>query len=176
MLPDSDDPPAVLPKRAIDLAIPAPVRRELLPPERAIAGRHGEVLRTGVPETPVHEHNKPRLPKNEVRFAENSLIPSPAGDAVRAQSLCQRQFCVPVAAPARCAQAFYVIPGIPTVMGLRTARSIPKCKRQPFDWLPLHKKNDSGGLPQHIQCFLDCSSLCRRASRRSSNSGVISSV
>lgn len=31
------------------------------------------------------------------------------------------------------------------------------------------------GSNQHIQCCFDCSSLCRRASRRSSNSGAIAS-
>ncbi len=80
--------------------VPRPVRRELLPPERAAARRLAAVRRTAVPETAVHEDREPARPEDEVRpRAERAaravppahdLLAPPARDALRPEHARQR--------------------------------------------------------------------------------------
>jgi hypothetical protein len=100
MLPNPDHAPTSLPQGAIHNLIPLLVRCQLAPPERAIVLRLRRVLRTTVPETAVHKNCEPRLLENEIRFAKDCLMASPAFDAMPPEQSCQRQFRVLVAAPA----------------------------------------------------------------------------
>ena len=58
---------------------------EFTPPERAVAGWGGRVLRTAVPETAVHKQREACLPEHEIRFAEHRRVTTPARDAVRSK-------------------------------------------------------------------------------------------
>ncbi len=58
------------------------------------------MLGAAVPETPVHENREFNFLKNEIRFAEDFLIPTPAGDLVLPEKCCERDFCVLVPASA----------------------------------------------------------------------------
>jgi hypothetical protein len=100
VFPNADDAPTGFSEHPIHLAIPRLIRDEFLLPKGAIVGRDVGVFRTGVPETAVHKNRKPRFPKNEVRFAEHFLIPTPSGDAGFSQQSCQRQLRFLVAASA----------------------------------------------------------------------------
>ena len=53
-----------------------------------------------MPEAAIHKDGESLRPKKKIRFAENFLIPSPAGDAVLAQEFHKCQLGVLVAAPA----------------------------------------------------------------------------
>jgi hypothetical protein len=90
VFPDADDSPTVFPQRSIYQTVSGLVCSEFLLPESAVGRRGGGMFRAGVPETAVHEDNQARFPKDEIRFAEDSLISPPAGDAVRTQQFCQR--------------------------------------------------------------------------------------
>jgi hypothetical protein len=59
-----------------------PVAGEFLFPERAIAFWLCSVFGTAMPETAVNEHRELEFWKNEIRFAEDLLIPPPTGDFV----------------------------------------------------------------------------------------------
>lgn len=76
------------------------IRDELLSPEHAVAGRGGAMAWTAVPEAAIHKECEPQLSENEIRLAEDLLIPSPAGDVVKAQEFHQGKLGVLVAAPA----------------------------------------------------------------------------
>ena len=80
VFPNPDDAPPAFPQRPIHLAVPELVGGEFPFPEGPIAGRGAGMFGAGVPETAVHEHHHPRLAKDEIRFAEDFLIPPPAGD------------------------------------------------------------------------------------------------
>lgn len=54
-------------------------------PERAIVFRLGFMFGATMPETAVNEKCEPHLSEYEVRFAEDFLIPPPAGDAIAPQ-------------------------------------------------------------------------------------------
>ena len=43
------------------------------------------MLGAAVPETAVHKDCQPVPPKKKIRFAENGLMPAPAGDVVLAK-------------------------------------------------------------------------------------------
>ena len=85
VLPDAEDFPAALPERAVHQAVARLVPRKFLFPKSAPGGGLCSVLRTAVPETAVNKKCEPRLPENKIRFAENFLIPPPAGDVVTAK-------------------------------------------------------------------------------------------
>lgn len=85
MLPNSDDAPAIFTQNAVDPAVAGLVRGELLFPERTIASGNFAVLGAAVPKAAVHEERESRLPKEEIRLAENFLIPAPASDAILAE-------------------------------------------------------------------------------------------
>ena len=53
-----------------------------------------------MPETPVHKHRQLQLREYEIRFAENGLIPTPAGYAVSAEDRGQRKLGILVPASA----------------------------------------------------------------------------
>ena len=80
--PDADDFPAASPQGASYQLVALPVPSHLVFPEGAVAFGCAVTARTTVPETAVHEHREFDFWKNEIRFAEDFLIPSPAGDFV----------------------------------------------------------------------------------------------
>jgi hypothetical protein len=82
VFPNPHDTPAEFAQLAVHPAVTSLVRGELLYPESTVAGRNSTMLGATVPETPVHKQCQPVPPKKKIRFAENILIPSPAGDAV----------------------------------------------------------------------------------------------
>ena len=85
VLPDAEDFPAALPERAVHQAVARFVARKFLFPKSVSGGGLCSVLRTAVPETAVNKHRQFNFRKNKIRFAENFLIPPPAGDAVTAK-------------------------------------------------------------------------------------------
>jgi len=50
-----------------------------------------------MPETAVHKNGEPCFSKEEIRFAENLLMPPPASDAMETEQFHQGQLGVPVA-------------------------------------------------------------------------------
>lgn len=82
MFPYPHDPPADAAQLAVHPAVTGLVRDEFLFPEQAIARRRSAMFGTAVPETAIHEECQPVPPKKKIRFAENFLIPAPAGDVM----------------------------------------------------------------------------------------------
>ena len=85
MLPNPHDLPAKPAERAVHAAVAGLVRREFLFPECTIAGRDFAMLGTAMPKTSVHKNGQSDPGENEVRLAEDFLIPTPAGDLVPAE-------------------------------------------------------------------------------------------
>jgi len=100
MFPYPHDTPAEFAQLAVHPAVTHLVGGELLFPESTVAGRNFTMLGATVPETPVHKQCQPVPPKKKIRFAENILIPAPAGDVVPAEQCYQREFGVFVSLPA----------------------------------------------------------------------------
>ena len=92
MFPYPHDSPAEFAQFPIHAAVASLVRGEFLFPECTVAGGDFAMLGTAMPETAVHEECQPVPPKKKIRFAENILIPTPAGDAVAAQQFHQGEF------------------------------------------------------------------------------------
>lgn len=65
---------------------------------------------TAVPEASVNENDDPLLVEYEIRFPEERLIATPAGDVLAAQELHQCDFRVLVAAPANPRHYFRPLP------------------------------------------------------------------
>ena len=82
MFPNPKDVPACPVQSLVHQPVAGLVAGEFLFPKRTVAGGLRAVLGTTMPETPVHKQCQPVPPKKKIRFAENILIPSPAGDAV----------------------------------------------------------------------------------------------
>jgi hypothetical protein len=61
------------------------IRRKFAPPERAVTFWLSGVFGATVPETTVHENGEFEFAENEIRFAKDFLIPSPAGDFIAAK-------------------------------------------------------------------------------------------
>ena len=85
MLPNPKHPPIGLPQGAVHPPVAGFVPGEFLFPKRTVAGGLRAVLGTAVPETTVHKDGEFEFVENEIRFAEDFLIPSPAGDFVPAK-------------------------------------------------------------------------------------------
>jgi hypothetical protein len=100
MFPYPHDTPAMFTKNAVHTPVARLVHDKLPFPERAVGGGDFAMFRATVPKTTVHEQSKPRLPENEIWFAEDFLIPAPAGDVSASQQFHQGKFCVLVASPA----------------------------------------------------------------------------
>ena len=84
MFPNPEDAPSEFAQLAVHAAVTGFVRGKFLFPECTIASGHFAMLRATVPETAVHKECQPIPPKKKIRFAENFLIPPPAGDTVAA--------------------------------------------------------------------------------------------
>ena len=80
-----NDAPAELAQFTIHSPVAGLVRGEFLFPERTVASGNFAMLGTAMPETAVHKKRQPVSPKKKIRFAENFLIPPPAGDVVLAE-------------------------------------------------------------------------------------------
>jgi len=85
VFPNPHDPPAKFAQLAVHATVAGLVRGELLFPESTVAGGNFTMLFASVPETAVHKECQPVPPKKKIRFAENILIPTPAGDAMLTQ-------------------------------------------------------------------------------------------
>jgi len=77
MLPNPHDPPAEPAQRAVHEPIPGLVRRQFFTPERTVVDGQIGMPRTPMPETAIHEYRQPLASKNEVRLAEDGLMPPP---------------------------------------------------------------------------------------------------
>jgi hypothetical protein len=82
VLPNSKNCPTALTERAIHKSVTSFVTSKFISPESTIGCGLRCVLGTAVPETAVHKHRELEFLENEIRFAEDFLIPSPAGDSV----------------------------------------------------------------------------------------------
>jgi hypothetical protein len=85
VFPNPKNAPLGRPQRPRHQNIARLVAGEFIFPERAIAFRLRPVLWTTMPETTVHKKREPDFWKNKIRFAEDFLIPPPAGDLVPAK-------------------------------------------------------------------------------------------
>ena len=80
VLPNANDAPTKLAQFAVHAAVTGLIRDKLLFPERTVASGNFAMLGAAVPETAVHKYRELEFLKNEVRLAEDFLIPPPAGD------------------------------------------------------------------------------------------------
>ena len=85
VFPNTENMPASQPQGAVHQPVAGDVPGEFLFPKRTVAGGLRAVLGTAVPETTVHKDGEFEFVENEIRFAEDFLIPSPAGDFVPAK-------------------------------------------------------------------------------------------
>ena len=92
MFPDSHDTPAFTTEFPVHHTVTRLVTGEFPFPEGPVVRWHGRVLWAGVPEAAVHKHRNTRIWENKIRFSEYRLIPPPAGDAMFAEQLHQRDF------------------------------------------------------------------------------------
>jgi len=93
MLPDSQNLPTAPAQLAVHKTITHLVPCQLLSPESTIGSRLCSVARAAVPEATIHKNGKLEFWKNEIRFAEDRLMPPPAGDVVTSQNAQEREFC-----------------------------------------------------------------------------------
>ena len=85
MLPNAKHAPARSAEGSIYQNVTGFGSAQLLSPESAVGCRLCGVERTAVPETAVHKHRQPLLPKDEVGLSEEGLMPPPTGQAAAAQ-------------------------------------------------------------------------------------------
>lgn len=85
MFPNPKDAPAGPAQGFTDQPVTGLVMGKFLFPKRPVAGGVRAVLGAGVPKTTVHENGQSDPGENEVRLAEDFLIPTPAGDLVPAE-------------------------------------------------------------------------------------------
>jgi hypothetical protein len=81
VLPNPQYSPVGSPQGAIYHSVAGDVPGEFVFPKCTIAFGRTITPRAAVPETAVHKYHKFEFWKNEVRLAEDLLIPPPAGDA-----------------------------------------------------------------------------------------------
>ena len=82
MLPDAQDAPVGPPQGLVHEPVTRLVAGNLVAPESGVAFRLRSVLGTAVPEAAIHKNREPKFGENEIRLAEDFLIPPPAGDFV----------------------------------------------------------------------------------------------
>ena len=85
VFPNADDAPAEFAKFTVYALVPFSVGGQFLFPKRAVAGGKFAMLGAAVPKTTIHENRESCLPKKEIRFSENTLMPAPARDFVCAK-------------------------------------------------------------------------------------------
>jgi hypothetical protein len=93
MLPDANHFPTGLSQRPIHQPVACSVSSELPHPKRAVRRRPSRVLWTAMPKATIDEQSQTLLPKNEVRFAEDVLVPPPPSELVASQDAQQGEFC-----------------------------------------------------------------------------------
>ncbi len=91
MLPNPHHLPPVRPQRPRHQPVPRLVPRQLRAPERPVLLRHRPMPGTPMPETAIHEHRHPFLPKHKIRLPEHPLIPPPPRDPLPPKPPRQRQ-------------------------------------------------------------------------------------
>ena len=82
MLPDSDDLPAERGQVAIDASVASAISGYFLFPIGLARPRRSKMARTSMPKAPVDEDGHPKLRENEIRFACERVLPSPAHDLI----------------------------------------------------------------------------------------------
>ena len=92
MLPDPQHAPSGLVQLKFHFTVAVLVSLELCVPKLPVLPWPCAVLWTSMPETPVHKYADPLDAKNEVRFANQILLSSPAGQSVCSEDLDQPQF------------------------------------------------------------------------------------
>ena len=97
VFPNAEDAPAAAAQGAIDEQVALTIAPEFFTPEKGVAGGAAAMSRAAMPETTIHKEGHALSAENEVRFAEERLVPPPAGDAVGAEPLDHHEFRVAVA-------------------------------------------------------------------------------
>ncbi len=100
MLPNPNDTPARFLQQTVDPAVDPLIAENFFPPERRVLLRPRRVRRTTMPETPVNKHDQPLTRKNKIRFASETVPPSPASNPMRSKNRNQPQLGVLVAGAA----------------------------------------------------------------------------
>jgi hypothetical protein len=100
VFPDAEDAPAAGAEFAGDEAVAGGVGGEFFAPEGGVVFGLGGVFGTAVPKATVHKYGEAELGEDEVGFAEDRLMASPAGDAVSAEQGSQGQLGFLVSTPA----------------------------------------------------------------------------
>lgn len=100
MLPEAEDAPARAAEGACNAGVAGAIGGNLGGPEGGVIFGLRAVLGATVPETAVDEDREFQGGENEIRFAENRLMTSPADNAVFSEDLDQAKFGVPISAPA----------------------------------------------------------------------------
>ena len=77
--------PAKLPQGSVHHAVTRFIPHEFVFPESAVGFGFGCVPGTAMPETAIYKHGQFIFLENEIRPAEDFLIPPPAGDFVPAK-------------------------------------------------------------------------------------------
>src|ERR1700676_5008986 len=100
MLPNPHDAPAEPAEGAGHEPVPGLVGGGFFAPEGTVV--NGQIGMPGatMPEAAIDEYREPLASENEVRLAEDGLMPPPAGDAVFAEQFGEDNFRLFVAAPA----------------------------------------------------------------------------
>jgi hypothetical protein len=81
------------------LAITSFVDRKFPAPEGSITPRFGGMQGAAMPEASVHEYRDFKFGEDEVRFAEQDVIASPAGNVLASQQIHKSEFRRSVATP-----------------------------------------------------------------------------
>ena len=99
MFPQTQHAPVSAAQRPCHQNIARFVTGEFIFPKRAVACWFCSMLGTAMPETTIYEDCQLEFWKDEIRFAEDFLIPPPAGDFIPPETFCQRDLRILV--PAR---------------------------------------------------------------------------
>lgn len=99
MFPDAEDAPALAAELTVDTAVAGDVGLTLLVPKLPVGLRPRIAPRAAVPETAVHKDCDFMFGEGKVGLAEDRPLPSPSGDAFRAQEGCKQHLRLLVALP-----------------------------------------------------------------------------
>jgi len=99
-MPNAQHMPTRKPQRSRHKVVTGFVAGKFVAPVCAVAFGVGCMLRTAMPETPVHENGKFKLPENKIWFSKHLLISPPALNAMPSKQFCQRLFCIFISAAA----------------------------------------------------------------------------
>jgi len=82
VFPNTHNSPAKFAQFTVHATVASLVHGKFLFPERTIASGNFAMLWAAMPEAAIHKERQSVPPKKKVWFAENFLIPPPAGDVV----------------------------------------------------------------------------------------------